>query len=763
MFIKNHDKTALIWKNLQIGYAELLKNIHHYSELFKSENPAKVAIFSENRPEWVNAMYAGWRNGAIVVPIDFMSTTDEVAYILNDCQPEVVFCSKEKLGVMNEALASVSHDIRVIVFEDIPEAGDEMPAEVLPEFDKDKTALIIYTSGTTGSPKGVMLSFDNLLANIESVSESVRIFDADQRVLVLLPLHHIFPLVGSVIAPLYVGGTSVFSPSMASEDILETLQKYQINIIIGVPRFYSLIRKGIREKINHSAVTRLLFSAAGKINSRAFSKTLFKTVHKKFGGKIKYLVCGGAALDPEIGSDFKTLGFEVLEGFGMTEAAPMITFTRPGRVKVGSAGEAIPTLTVDVQDGEIVARGRNIMQGYYNRPEETDAVLQDGWLHTGDLGYFDEEGFIHLTGRKKEILVLSNGKNVNPEEIEHKIAAMSDLVSEIGVFIKDDMLQALIYPDFRKIQEMGIADVEENFRWNLIDKYNQSVSPYKKVMKFFIVKEELPKTRLEKLRRFMLPEIAGSGTRQKKIAKEPDYSEYHIIREFLEKQSDRKVYSDDHLEIDLALDSLDKVSLVSFLNATFGVDIKENELAQFSTVEKIADHIRENKSKIDVEAVDWGEILREQVNLNLPQSWFTHTLIKQAAKVFLRLYFRLKGEGFEKLPSGPFILAPNHQSFFDGLFVTVFLKNKLSRRTYFYAKEKHVRKPWVKFIANRHNVIVMDLNRDLKQSLQKMAAALKNGKNVMIFPEGTRTKDGELGKFKKTFAILSRELNVPVV
>ena len=154
--------------------------------------------------------------------------------------------------------------------------------------------------------------------------------------------------------------------------------------------------------------------------------------------------------------------------------------------------------------------------------------------------------------------------------------------------------------------------------------------------------------------------------------------------------------------------------------------------------------------------------LKRQLDLELPKSWFTHNIMKNAAKVFLKLYFRLKGEGLENIPDGPFILAPNHQSFFDGLFVAVFLKNKLMKQTYFYAKEKHVKNKLLKFVAAKSNVIVMDLT-DLKTSLQKMAEVLKRGRNVIIFPEGTRTQNGEIGDFKKTFAILSRELNVPIV
>ncbi|MDP2364953.1 MAG: 1-acyl-sn-glycerol-3-phosphate acyltransferase, partial [Ignavibacteria bacterium] len=222
------------------------------------------------------------------------------------------------------------------------------------------------------------------------------------------------------------------------------------------------------------------------------------------------------------------------------------------------------------------------------------------------------------------------------------------------------------------------------------------------------------------------------------------------------------VHPSDHLEIDLALDSLDKVNLGVYLESNFGVKLTEAELVGFSNIVMLAENIRDKKTKLSVEAINWGKIFKEKLDLDLPKSWFTHNFMKNGAKVFLKLYFRLKGEGLENLPESPFILAPNHQSFFDGLFVAVFLKNKLMKQTYFYAKEKHVKNNILKFMAAKNNIIVMDLS-DLKTSLQKMAEVLKRGKNIIIFPEGTRTQSGEIGDFKKTFAILSRELNVPIV
>lgn len=750
----------MIFKDQKISYDQLIRNINFFSALLTTDNLKKVAIFSENRFEWVYALYSVWGKNAIAVPIDYLSSAEDVAFILNDCKPEVIFCTNSTKEVCDKAIEQLNHKIEKINFDEI-KIEESTNNQAFPDPDLNETAVIIYTSGTTGSPKGVMLSYDNLLVNIEAVTTDVNIYTINDRTMVLLPLHHIFPLMGTLVIPLSVGGTIVFSPSLASEDLMATLQN-KITIILGVPRLYNLIRKSIIDKINASKVARLLFKIAQKKDSLSFSKKIFGSVQKKFGGHVKFLISGGAALDKEVAKDFLTLGFEILEGFGMTECAPMITFTHPGKVLPGSAGQPLKTNEVKIINGEIVNRGRNVMQGYYNRPEETAAILKDGWLYTGDLGYLDDQNRIFITGRKKEIIVLSNGKNVNPEEVENKILEMSEIITEIGVFEKADMLHAIIYPDYQKAKQLGIDDIEEMIKWQIIDKYNQSVTPYKKVMKFSLIKEPLPRTRLLKLKRFLLPKLEAISKEKLETIAEPDFQEYTLIKEFLQQQKETTVRPSDHLEIDLALDSLDKVNLGVYLETNFGVKFTEAELVGFPNVVMLAESVRDKKTKLSIEAIDWGKIFKEHLDLELPKSWFTYNFMKNSAKVFLKLYFRLKGEGLENLPEAPFILAPNHQSFFDGLFVTVFLKNKLMKQTYFYAKEKHIKNKLIRFIADKNNVIVMDLN-DLKTSLQKMAEVLKRGKNIIIFPEGTRTQNGEIGDFKKTFAILSRELNIPIV
>lgn len=758
-------KNAIICGETQISYDALRGKIAQFSQLTKDLKAERIAIYSENQVGWIYAFYSGWDNNSTVVPIDFLSSVDEVAYILKDCYPEIIFTSHDKKTQLEEAIKLADIQTKILVIEECEKQSSSIDVELSKlDLDDNKTAVIIYTSGTTGSPKGVMLSFGNLMANIDAVSNQVKIYNSEEVVMMLLPLHHIFPLMGTMIAPLYVGAKIAMSPSMASEDIIGTLQANKVSIIIGVPRLYSAIRKGIKTKIEASSVARSLFKMSQKANSMSFSRTIFKSVHKKFGGAVKYMVCGGAALDEEVARDYKTLGFEVLEGYGMTEAAPMISFTRPGRVKVGSPGEILPGTTIEFRDGEILAKGPNIMQGYFKREKETAEVLKDGWLRTGDLGHLDDKGFLHITGRKKEIIVLSNGKNINPSEIEAKIESMAACVSEIGVFAEKDQLRAIIVPNMAKFQGQSMEEVENTMKWEVIDNFNQKVAPYKKIMSFTITQTELPRTRLGKLQRFLLPELSSVDTTIKEEDNVTiDLKEYQIISDFIANEKNCDVRPGNHIEMDLGMDSLDKVGLQVFIQTTFGVNMEENEMVAFPSVLKLSEYIAEKRTKMSVEKINWSKILKEKVSLQLPKTWFTGALFVKFSKYFFRLYFKFKGKGMSNIPDGPCIIAPNHQSFFDGLFVASFLKKKVIRNTYFYAKEKHVNSKFLKFFANRHHIIIMDLNKDLKESIQKMGEALKKKKNLIIFPEGTRSFDGTLGEFKKTFAILSKELNVPIV
>lgn len=765
------DRVAIMAGERNVTYTQMLRHVGVYAEQQPFGEQARCLIFAPNSEGWVYTLYAIWMQKAIAVPVDAASTADDLAYILSDCTPACVWTTRTKLDTVNEALRQSSLSPTLLFIEDYLTAegqGTVCPLSVLQlSDDVMRTALIIYTSGTTGSPKGVMLSFDNLLANVEGVWKDVPIYSPNRRVMMLLPVHHVLPLMGSVVAPLMCGGGIAICPSLSADDIMATLNRCQVAIIIGVPRLWQTLYRGMMRRINAHAATRCLYWLCAKVQSRRLSRFVFKSIRTKMGGHIAYCVSGGAALDKEIGQGLKTLGLDVLEGYGMTEAAPVIAFTRPDDIIPGCAGKALPAVQCRLVNGELLAKGRNIMQGYYNRPEETAAVLQDGWLHTGDLATIDNKGHITITGRTKEIIVLSNGKNVNPAELEYRLEKYETQVKEVAVLPDGDKLCAIIVPQPEWGAGRDDAALEAALKEEVMQPYNQTVEPYKKLMSLFVYHGDLPRTKLDKLQRFKLAELlkAGVHAAEKPKIVEPTFEEYQLIKQYIahEKQS-CEVRPTDHLETDLAFDSLDKISLQGFIEHTFGLPLTVEEISRFRNVAELAEHVASYKQCIEKTDVDWGKILREEhVDVTLPATWPTGPWIVHSFKTFFKMHFRLASKGAHNIPQqGQFILAANHQSYLDGLFVMSYVQLSQIRNTYFFAKEQHVNTPLRRWLARRHNVVVLEQN-NLKHSVSVLSSVLRQGKNLIIFPEGTRTTDGRLGDFRKMFAILSVEYGVPVV
>lgn len=764
--IKDSNKIAIIAGQRQVTFQELLQRVTLYSHHTPQQTGARILIFAENREGWIYAFYAIWANRGIAVPVDASSTVSDVAYIINDCRPVCVWTTRQKLDVVQAAMQEAGLTMEVQLIEDY-ETIEVNEAKAQITYNDDDTALIIYTSGTTGSPKGVMLSFRNILENVKAVSVDVPIFNEDRRTLILLPLHHVLPLVGTIVMPLYVGGGVAICPSMSGPDIMDTLQRGQIAIMVGVPRLWQTLYGGIKKKIDAHAITRWMFNLCASLNNKAASRTIFKTVHQKLGGHLEFMVSGGAALDREIALGLKTLGFELLEGYGMTEAAPMIAFTRPGDLVPNCVGLPPSVVEVKIVNGEVCAKGPNIMQGYYNRPEETAAVIdKDGWLHTGDLGRIDEKGRIYITGRSKEIIVLSNGKNVQPNEIEYKLEKYTERVKEAAVVQDGDMLRAIIVPT-EWADGLPDAEAEETLKREVLEPYNLTVTNYKKLMSLTVYRGDLPRTKLEKLKRYMLKDLIHAQapvSKQETTVAEPTLDEYQILKKYIEDEKQLQVRPTDHIETDLAFDSLDMVALEGFIQQTFGTHINTADMPGYKNILAMAEHIANSKTRMEVQEEDWHQfLLSDSSKLELPHGNRFMPLGNAIIRGFYKAYNKLMVKGVENIPAnGPMIIAPNHQSFLDGPLVSSTLPTEVMKNSYYYATEEHMQGSLRKAYARNNNIILMERS-NLRDSIQKLGEVLKQGKNVVIFPEGRRTHSGELGEFKKTFAILSRELQVPIV
>jgi len=766
--IKDSNKIAIIAKERNISFSEMLQRITLYSHFTPKQAKERTLIFAENREGWIYAFYSIWANHGIAVPVDASSTVSDVAYIINDCHPACIWTTAQKLAVVEAALKEAGQTIDIHLIEDYERVEVNEEKAQVNYLDENDTALIIYTSGTTGSPKGVMLSFLNILTNKRAVYDEVPIFNDERRTLILLPLHHVLPLVGTVIIPFYIGGGVAICPTMSGPDIIDTMERGKISIIVGVPRLWQTLYGGIKKKIDASALTRGLFNLCATLKSQSFSRFIFKAVHQKLGGHVDFMVSGGAALDKEILLGLQTLGFEMLEGYGMTEAAPMIAFTRPGDQVPNCVGIPSSEMQCKIENGEVCAKGPNIMQGYYNRPEETAAVIdKDGWLHTGDLGYIDEKGRVYITGRSKEIIVLSNGKNVQPNEIEYKLEKYTDRVKEAAVVQDGDMLRAIIVPQTEWAQGLSDAQVEEILKREVLEPYNLTVTNYKKLMSLYVYRGELPRTRLEKLKRYMLKDIIKGEapvSKKEEVIVEPKLEEYQILKKYIEEEKKVTLRPTDHIETDLAFDSLDMVSLEGFIQQTFGTHIIAADMPGYKNIQAMAEFIANSKTRMEVQEEDWHQFLHaDSSKLELPHGNRFMALGNAIIRGFYKTYNNVTIKGVENIPAnGPMIIAPNHQSFLDGPLVSCTLPTSVMKNSYYYATEEHMQGALRKAYARNNNIILMERS-SLRDSIQKLGEVLKQGKNLVIFPEGRRTYTGELNDFKKTFAILSKELEVPIV
>ena len=772
----NLEKTAIIAGERNISFARALQYIDVFAEQMPSGNDKRIVVFSENSEGWVYAFFSIWQKGAVAVPVDASSTVSDFSYILRDCTPHGIWTSQHNVPVVEQALLQTGLSIPYYVIEERmkcePELTRELP-ERLPWAGLDvpynqKLALIIYTSGTTGSPKGVMLSYQNLMANIKGVSQDVRIYTSKSRVMILLPLHHVLPLMGSLIAPFWKGGGVAICPSLTAPDLMDTLCRGKVAIVIGVPRLWQMLYGGIKKKIDSNIITAFLFNMCAFFRSRTLSRLVFGSIRRKMGGNIKYFVSGGAALSKDIGEGLKTLGLDVLEGYGMTETAPIICFTRPSDIRPGCVGLPLPGIECKLVNGELCAKGPNVMMGYYNRPEETAQVLdKDGFIHTGDLATIDKKGRVTITGRTKEIIVLSNGKNIEPSEIEYKLEQYDQYVKEVAVMQDGDLLRAIVVPQTIWASMLNDTQVEVALKYEVIEPYNRTVANYKKVMALTVYRGELPRTKLDKLQRFKLQALLEACRTAQPVHNEepePDTEEYRIIKQYIEQEKKLPVKPSSHVETDLAMDSLDKVGLQGFIEHTFGMKLLVEEMAAFPNIKAMAEHVASCKTKVEVEDVDWHSFLNETVpDLRIPQASCLFPFVNKCLKLFFRVYNSLRIYGRIQIPArGPYILAPNHQSYVDAPVVLSGLTCRQIKTCYFFATEQHVRSKFRRALADKNNTIIME-QAHLKESIQKLAQVLKEGKNIVIFPEGSRTHDGELGDFKLSFAILSKEFNIPII
>lgn len=524
-------KTKLGWNELTFhGLGLLSRRLANY--LIKSgiDKGDKVSILSESMPEWGAALFASVLSGAITVPLDIKLTIYELTSILSNCQPKILIVSNAflKTGLkLKETIPSIE---QVIILDDsgsntiypslynIPDEKERKWRHRAPS----KTAFIIYTSGTTGSPKGVEISFKNIMAQVESVSQCFDLGVKDS-LLSILPMNHLLELTVGFLTFLSKGTSVYYSQSLKPIDLFYIIKKKEITFMVVVPAFLKLLKLSIESEINKlTPFKKLLFNINYKLSKfipfYPIRKFLFFNIHKKIGPKFKGCLLGGAPLDVEVGKFFDRIGIRVYGGYGLSEASPVVTANTAKYNKIGSIGKAIPNVEVKIDEktGELLVKGNNVMKGYYGRPDLTSEVIdKDNWLHTGDIATIDKDGFIYITGRIKNMIVLSGGKKVFPEEVE-AVFENNPKFSEISVFgakrsggQKDgteDVFIAIRPSDEMLNQVQSEEELDTVIRAEIKNLSNR-LAPYKRPTNIIITKVEFPRTSTRKVKRNELKEI----------------------------------------------------------------------------------------------------------------------------------------------------------------------------------------------------------------------------------------------------------------
>jgi len=478
----------------------------------------RVALISENRPEWAISYLAIASMGATNVPLDSMQKKEDIEPLIKDSEPKVIVLSQKYVDYPKGTCVD-GKTIFMEDMEDLPAAGAVPENKV----ELDDLASIVYTSGTTGIPKGVMLSHRNLMWNVIGGTTLIYI-DPKDSWLTVLPAHHAFETTAGILIPFYRGSLKTIPEALKSHVILQTLAETHATILGSVPMFFKLLYDGIWRQVEEQGKKKIFmvlfalskfFKYVLRINA---GRLLFAPLHKKFGNKIRFCITGGVAFDPELCKNFDLMGFKILQGYGLTETAPILGLETLQCRKPGSVGKAMIGMEVRIAGdgpvGEVLAKGPCVMQGYYKRPELTAEVIKNGWFHSGDLGYIDKDGYIFLTGRLKDVIVTGSGVNVYPHEVEAVLDRMPSIKEScvLGSKVKEgarkgtEEVVAVVVPDMEHFEKLGNKD--ENFIKETIAKEvndcNKNLPAFKRVSRHLIRKEELPRTRLLKIKRFKI-------------------------------------------------------------------------------------------------------------------------------------------------------------------------------------------------------------------------------------------------------------------
>ena len=802
----------------------------------KVNRDARVAILAANHPRWVAAYLGIICAGRVAVPLDTAFHADQVAKLLKDSGASILFCDAKHLAVAQQAAEGLPVGlVMTSAANEKAAATAKSPGGPQPVADLDSIfaagsggfkpvvpaegdlAALLYTSGTTADPKGVMLTHGNLAAEANAVFQVLSIGPSD-ALLGILPMFHVLAQMANLFLPLFNGARVVYLETLNTTELLRALQERGITAFCVVPQFFYLIHERIfkelkkRGKLTVRLVRALMGLNRGlrRVGINA-GKLFFGKIHATFGKQMRYLVTGGSRFDTAIWRDFQAFGIDLLNAYGLTETTGGAFLNRPGKVVIGSVGPPFPTVEVKIIDpkpmeeggpdvGEIALRAPIVMKGYWNRPDATAAVLRDGWFYTGDLGYLDSGGNLFITGRGKEVIVLANGKNVYPEEIETHYQK-SPFIKEICVMALEarpgdptsERLYGVIVPNFEVLREHKIVNSKEAIRFD-IESLSHKIATTKRLGSYEIWQEDLPRTTTRKLKRFQIekkvrelqksggPGEAEVGTEKPLTDEERAWLERDDVKRALEivRESARNKIAEIHpthnLELDLGLDSMQRVELLTALEQQLGGDVPESQLAEVYSVRDLVDAILESAGRGEggtkTAAPPWSTILAEPVTdpevLGLARhQWLAEIFFFLLGRLLYLValdLFHLKVKGLENLPEkGPYLLCSNHQSYIDPIVMGSVLPWRLFRNTFALGTSDIFGQGLMRRLARWIRVVVLDPDANLIPAMRAGAFGLRQGSVLVLYPEGERSDTGKPRVFRKGAAILSIHEQAPIV
>jgi long-chain acyl-CoA synthetase len=737
---------------------------------------AKVVVWCENRGEWVVVLWGCLLEGVILVPVDYRSPNELVLRIADIVDARAIVVGESETPLHTQRPVWPVHEIAHVRTETAPLApGPESRTATA-----DDTAEIIFTSGATAEPKGVVLTHRNILANIVPIEREIAKYRkyirpfAPIRFLNLLPLSHMFGQSMAAFIPPMLEGMTVFTRSFTPQDITRQIHGRRISVVVCVPKVLEVLRDYVMSREPGLAARAVEEERRRERLHPARRWWRYRRVHRLFGFKFWAFVVGAAPLDPELEQFWRRLGFVVVQGYGLTETAPVVTLNHPLRASGGGVGKPLAGVEVKLAaDGEILVRGENVTSGYYHAEEETRRAFEDGWFHTGDIGEFDASGHLHIRGRKKEMIVTPEGLNVFPEDVERVLNAIPGVRESAvvggpvaGSTSTTERVQAIVVAE----PDVDLDDVARQANAQLQD--HQKV---RAVVRW--TAGELPRTEgTRKLKRRELKAwLSGQG------AAAPPQPHGRDVVALLERFAPGRSITAETTIDALGLSSLERVELMMALEETFEATVDE---AQFAAAKSVADL----EALVRPLAVGAPEP-RAVETFDLP-SWNRSAPARLIRRVSLptwilplmRPFVRLEVRGLEHLQQvrGPVIFAANHQSHLDTPTLLQALPPEWRYRVApamlkeFFAAHFHPDQyPFSQRLTNSLNYYLASLffaafplpqrEAGARQALRYIGEVVESGYSVLIFPEGRRTEGGEIAEFQRGVGMIASRLAIPVV